>query len=393
MNNEKRLVPKLRFPEFTHAWEQRKLGEITNSYSGGTPSVSNRNYYGGNIPFIRSGEISLDKTELFITDDGLNNSSAKLVSKGDILYALYGATSGEVSMSLINGAINQAILAIQPHENFSSEFIIQWLKGEKLHIISSYLQGGQGNLSAEIVKKLVISLPKPQEQQKIGTFFTALDRYITIHQRKLENIQKLKKSLLQKMFPKNDQEFPEIRFPEFTYAWEQRKLGEVVEIIMGQSPNSENYTNNPKDHILVQGNADIKNGKVFPRTWTTQITKIGKKNDLVMSVRAPVGDMAKTDYDVVLGRGVCAIRGNEFIFQLLNKMKINGYWNTLSTGSTFESINSNDIKNAQISIPLPIEQQKISTFFTALDRYITIHQRKLENMQKLKKSLLQQMFV
>ncbi|THA44488.1 restriction endonuclease subunit S, partial [Histophilus somni] len=159
-------------------------------------------------------------------------------------------------------------------------------------------------------------------------------------------------------------------------AWEQRKLGEVVEIIMGQSPNSENYTNNPKDHILVQGNADIKNGKVFPRTWTTQITKIGKKNDLVMSVRAPVGDMAKTDYDVVLGRGVCAIRGNEFIFQLLNKMKINGYWNTLSTGSTFESINSNDIKNAQISIPLPIEQQKISTFFTALDRYITIHQRK-----------------
>ncbi|THA42686.1 restriction endonuclease subunit S, partial [Histophilus somni] len=163
------------------------MGEITNSYSGGTPSVSNRNYYGGNIPFIRSGEISLDKTELFITDDGLNNSSAKLVSKGDILYALYGATSGEVSMSLINGAINQAILAIQPHENFSSEFIIQWLKGEKLHIISSYLQGGQGNLSAEIVKKLVISLPKPQEQQKIGTFFTALDRYITIHQRKLEN--------------------------------------------------------------------------------------------------------------------------------------------------------------------------------------------------------------
>ncbi|TFI33686.1 restriction endonuclease subunit S [Histophilus somni] len=185
---------------------------------------------------------------------------------------------------------------------------------------------------------------------------------------------------------------PKLRFPEFTHAWEQRKLGEVVEIIMGQSPNSENYTNNPKDHILVQGNADIKNGKVFPRTWTTQITKIGKKNDLVMSVRAPVGDMAKTDYDVVLGRGVCAIRGNEFIFQLLNKMKINGYWNTLSTGSTFESINSNDIKNAQISIPLPIEQQKISTFFTALDRYITIHQRKLENIQKLKKSLLQKMF-
>ncbi|HHT7843713.1 TPA: restriction endonuclease subunit S, partial [Pasteurella multocida] len=185
---------------------------------------------------------------------------------------------------------------------------------------------------------------------------------------------------------------PKLRFPEFTDAWEQRKLGNVVEIIMGQSPSSEYYTDNPEDYILVQGNADIKNGKVFPRVWTTQITKMSKKNDLIMSVRAPVGDMAKTDYEVVLGRGVCAIRGDEFIYQLLNKMKIDGYWQTLSTGSTFESINSSDIKNAQIVISSQQEQQKIGSFFTALDRLITTHQRKLENVKKLKKSLLQKMF-
>ena len=159
-------------------------------------------------------------------------------------------------------------------------------------------------------------------------------------------------------------------------AWEQRKLGEIVEIVMGQSPNSGNYTNNPKDHILVQGNADIKNGKVFPRIWTTQITKIGKKNDLIMSVRAPVGDMAKTDYDVVLGRGVCAIKGNEFIYQILSKMKIDGYWNALSTGSTFDAINSNDIKKALISIPKEQEEQTaIGNFFKQLDDTITLHQR------------------
>ena len=187
---------------------------------------------------------------------------------------------------------------------------------------------------------------------------------------------------------------PEIRFAGFTDDWEQRKLGEIVEIVMGQSPNSGNYTNNPKDHILVQGNADIKNGKVFPRIWTTQITKIGKKNDLIMSVRAPVGDMAKTDYDVVLGRGVCAIKGNEFIYQILSKMKIDGYWNALSTGSTFDAINSNDIKKALISIPKEQEEQTaIGNFFKQLDDTITLHQREVEKYKKIKQAYLEKMFI
>lgn len=144
---------------------------------------------------------------------------------------------------------------------------------------------------------------------------------------------------------------------------------------MGQSPNSENYTENPTDHILVQGNADMKNGRVFPRVWTTQITKIADKNDLILSVRAPVGDVGKTDYNVVLGRGVAAIKGNEFLFQLLGKMKENGYWTKLSTGSTFDSINSNDIKNAEILLPRADEQDKIGLFLANLDTLITLHQR------------------
>ena len=185
---------------------------------------------------------------------------------------------------------------------------------------------------------------------------------------------------------------PKIRFKGFADDWEQRSLGNVAKITMGQSPNSENYTENPSDYILVQGNADMKDGRVVPRVWTTQVTKTADKGDLILSVRAPVGDIGKTDYDVVLGRGVAAIKGNEFLFQSLGRMKQNGYWTKLSTGSTFESINSNDIKEAQILLPSLEEQDKIGTFFTNIDSLITLHQRKCEQLKELKKFMLQNMF-
>ncbi|MEH7692981.1 restriction endonuclease subunit S [Bacillus altitudinis] len=185
---------------------------------------------------------------------------------------------------------------------------------------------------------------------------------------------------------------PQIRFAGFTDGWEQHRLGDIVQITMGQSPDSINYTDNPDDHILVQGNADMKNGRVVPRVWTTQVTKQAEKNDLILSVRAPVGDVGKTDYNVVLGRGVASIKGNDFIFQSLGRMKQNGYWTKLSTGSTFESINSNDIRGAYIMIPNKEEQKKIGDFFSNLDNLIILHQRKLELLKDTKKSLLQKMF-
>ncbi|MBD9857887.1 restriction endonuclease subunit S [Enterococcus faecalis] len=185
---------------------------------------------------------------------------------------------------------------------------------------------------------------------------------------------------------------PELRFKGFTDEWEQRKLGDEVRIVMGQSPNSENYTDDPNDYILVQGNADMKNGRVLPRVWTTQVTKQAEKDDLILSVRAPVGDIGKTAYDVVIGRGVAAIKGNEFIFQNLGKMKSDGYWTRYSTGSTFESINSTDIKEAIISVPAIEEQDKIGSFFKQLDNTIALHQRKLDLLKEQKKGYLQKMF-
>ncbi|UTG72574.1 restriction endonuclease subunit S [Neisseria subflava] len=196
-NGEK--IPEIRFKGFDGEWEYRKLGEVASSYSGGTPSVGNSKFYGGNIPFIRSGEIHSSKTELFLTQEGLENSSAKLVKQGDILYALYGATSGEVERSKINGAINQAILAIIPNENYDAEFISQWLKNNKENIVNLYLQGGQGNLSGEIVKKIEISFPTKKEQTAIGNFFRQLDETIALQTAEVEKLNQLKKGLLAAM--------------------------------------------------------------------------------------------------------------------------------------------------------------------------------------------------
>ncbi|AKN33778.1 restriction endonuclease [Clostridium carboxidivorans P7] len=185
---------------------------------------------------------------------------------------------------------------------------------------------------------------------------------------------------------------PKLRFPGFTGPWEQRKLGDVVPITMGQSPDGSTYSDTPSDYILVQGNADLKNGWVTPRVWTSQVTKKAEAGDLIMSVRAPAGEIGKTAYNAVIGRGVAAIKGNEFIFQSLVKMNGEGYWKKLSCGSTFESLNSDNIKNAKIMIPNLDEQAQIGVFFKNLDNLITLHQRKLIDLQDKKKSLLQKMF-
>lgn len=185
---------------------------------------------------------------------------------------------------------------------------------------------------------------------------------------------------------------PEIRFAGFTGAWEQRKLGAIVQITMGQSPDGSTYSDTPADYILVQGNADLKNGWVCPRVWTTQKTKFATAGDLIMSVRAPAGSVGKTAYDVVLGRGVASLKGNEFIYQSLVKMDFDGYWKAESTGSTFESLSSDSISTAELYCPSEDEQHKIGIFLSRLDSLLTLHQRKYEKLLNIKKSMLEKMF-
>lgn len=193
-------VPRVRFKGFQGEWVRQRLGDISASFSGGTPAVSVSDYYGGNIPFIRSGEIHENRTQLYITQAGLNNSSAKIVEKGTILYALYGATSGDVGISKLRGAINQAILAIEPTKDIDNFFLAGFLQSYKNRIINELLQGGQGNLSGSLVKKILLAIPSLSEQRAIASYFTALDAQITLHRERLEKLKQIKAACLEKMF-------------------------------------------------------------------------------------------------------------------------------------------------------------------------------------------------
>jgi type I restriction enzyme S subunit len=179
-------------------WDEKRLIEFCSFFSGGTPSSTNKVFYSGTIPFIGSGNIYDSEVFSFISVEAFNSSSAKLVEKGDLLYALYGANSGEVAISQIEGAINQAILCIRTKE--SIEYLYYVLLGYKDNIVAKYLQGGQGNLSAQIIKKLKYKFPSIEEQQKIATYLISIDTKIEAVNNQITQTQAFKKGLLQQMF-------------------------------------------------------------------------------------------------------------------------------------------------------------------------------------------------
>jgi len=179
-------------------WEEKRLNDFCTFFSGGTPSSTNKTFYSGTIPFIGSGNIYDSEVDSFISDEALNSSSAKIVKEGDLLYALYGANSGEVAISQIGGAINQAILCIRTKECI--EYLYYILLSKKDKIVAKYLQGGQGNLSAQIIKKLKYNFPHYEEQQKIATYLSSIDTKIESVNQQITQTQSFKKGLLQQMF-------------------------------------------------------------------------------------------------------------------------------------------------------------------------------------------------
>lgn len=388
--SEKLKAPKLRFPGFTDAWEQRKL---VNCFKERTERCAEGELI---AVTINSGVVKA-------SDLNRNNNSSedkshyKVVKKNDIAYNTMRMWQGASGYSKYDGILSPAYTVAIPNSEIDSVFFSYMFKRNDLihefKINSQGLTSDTWNLKFQMFSNIKVNVPIYEEQKKIGLFFSEIDNHITLQQRKLETFKKLKKGFLQKMFPKNGESVPEIRFPGFTAAWEQRELGEVSKITMGQSPNGNTYSETPSEYILIQGNADLKDGWAVPRVWTTQMTKRADAGDLIMSVRAPAGAMGKTAYDAVIGRGVAAIKGNEFIYQTLIKMDSNGYWKKLAAGSTFESLNSNSITQAKILIPSNDEQNKIGDFFSKIDNIITLQQRKLESLKKIKQGLLQQMFI
>ena len=384
----------MRFKGFTDDWKQRKLGEIITEYKKTVDSDCT-------LPILTSS-----KTEgVILQEEHFGRKQQHDITGYNILprnYCTYRNRSDGVDFTFnINKCCDKGIISkfypVFSGKNSDVFFLSLVLNNsdEVVREIAYTCTGtGQKVLSFLDLQKMKVRVPSFDEQKEIATYFDSLDHLITLHQQKLTLLTKLKKAMLEKMFPKKGSVIPEIRFNGFANAWEQRKLGDVCEVTMGQSPDGSTYSDEPSDYILVQGNADLKDGWVVPRVWTSQKTKTAQAGDLIMRVRAPVGAMGKTAYDIVIGRGVAAIKGNEFIYQTLVKYDADGYWKKLAAGSTFESVNSNEVKGAIINVPQDIEEQKkIGEYFLNLDHLITLHQRKLDMLKKLKSACLSEMFI
>jgi type I restriction enzyme S subunit len=343
----------------TDTWEQRKLGEVSDVRDGthdspkyqsiGHPFVTSKN--------VKNGYITYDDIQYISDEDFAEINKRSKVDINDILMGMIGTIG---NMALIRTEPDFAIknvALIKDTKQINYLYLYHLLQSPFIEKqLTSGMDGGtQKFVSLGNVRNLNVIYPSDIEQDKIGCYFEKLDHLITLHQRKL----------FLNFAKRND--------------WEQRKLGDTVQITMGQSPDGSTYSETPSDYILVQGNADLKDGWVSPRVWTSQMTKKADAGDLIMSVRAPAGAMGKTAYNAVIGRGVAAIKGNEFIYQSLVKMDSNGYWKKLSNGSTFESLNSNNIKDAEIFVPCDEEQQKIGQYFSNLDNLITLHRRAYYN--------------
>lgn len=397
--NEK-LVPNLRFKGFTDDWIQEKLGNSFDIITGGTPSRKNNNYWNpGEIPWLSSGEINkkrIKDTDEMISKEGLDNSSTKLIPENSILIALagQGKTRGKVAVTYIETTTNQSLAAFVSYSNEKSEFLYYALDRDydKLRAASSG-DGTRGGLNKKILSDYQVKFPSLAEQIKISLLLKKLDNIITLEQEKLKIYKEFKKTLLSQLFTTSENIIPEIRFKNFNDKWIQRELKDITSITMGQSPSSKNYTDDPNDYILVQGNADLKEGRVSPRIWTTEVTKTAKPGDIILTVRAPVGDVALNDYHIVLGRGVSGLKGSHFVYQLLKRMNMINYWKKYSTGSTFESINSTDIKTAPVLVPNESEQDKIGKMLKQLDDIIIHEQHRIEKLNEIKKTLLNNLFV
>jgi type I restriction enzyme, S subunit len=407
-----KLIPELRFPEFEKEgeWEEKVIGEVFDSYSGGTPNTSEREYYNGDIPFIRSAEINKEKTELFLSELGLKNSSAKLVDKGDLLVALYGANSGDSAISKIKGAINQAILCLK--SDVSNSFTQHYLSLKKEWIVSKFVQGGQGNLSSDIVKSIPIFVPEnPTEQQKIASCLSSLDEVISFQTDKLETLKTYKKGLMQNLFPQEGEKVPKLRFKEFEKdgEWIEDKLGNIGKFSKGKGISKNDIEKNGKYECL-------RYGELYT-TYDEVIYEIVSKtnlndNELIFSEANDVilPSSGETQIDIakascIIKKGV-AIGGDINIFKsTLNGVFLSYYLNSakkmeiakLSQGISVVHLYSSQLENLIINYPISNdnsqkEQQKIADTLSSLDELIKKQADKIEQLKLHKKGLMQGLF-
>ena len=392
INNEhKKLnVPNLRFPEFQGEWEKSKLSDLCTFFSGGTPSSSNKDFYGGDIAFIRSGELHADSTELFISQDGYDNSSAKMVEIGDLLLAMYGATSGDIAISQIKGAINQAILCIRTNQN--KKFIESVWNKHVSKILRKYLQGGQGNLSADIVKGISFSFPTLEEQERIANLISLLDERIATQNKIIEDLKKLKSAIIEKHYCKVEKQIACVG-----------DLGEPFSV-----------GNLAKDDLTETGIPCVIYGELFTtygetisqiesHTYKTEGIILSKKGDLLFPSSTTVDAMSLIAPSVINMDGVI-LGGDMFGIHIspnFNAQYLSYYFNHIAKrqlakfakGSTIIHLHYADIEKAKLLLPSLEEQNRVAKCLVTLDDKIKKERTFFDLLNSQKAYLLCHMFI
>ncbi len=409
---DNRIVPSLRFPEFEKdgSWDKIELGKVADVSKLAGYEFTKHIVYESEGKIIALRGLNIKNNRLDLTDvKYIDNSELSKLERSklyvDDLMFTYIGTIGEVALIEENNkyylAPNVSRIRVDKEKIFP-KFILHHFNTfdfKEIEIAKYISSSSQPALTMGNVRKFSITIPpKIQEQQKIADCLSSLDKVITAETGKLDLLQDHKKGLLQQLFPIEGETQPKFRFPEFKGdgEWEETTLDEVAKIIMGSSPKSSSYNEMKIGLPLVQGNADIKNRKSEPRIYTSEITKECEIHDILLSVRAPVGTVAKSLHKACIGRGISAIRSlndysQEFLYQWLLSFEPN--WTNISQGGTFDSVNSSDIKGLALLIPpKKEEQQKIAQCLSAADNLIEAQTQKIAALQEHKKGLLQALF-
>lgn len=388
-------------------WELKIADTISYKITKGTTPPKSEISESGKIPFLRINNLSfngvLDQSSDFIFVSGAAHNKFLARSKaypGDVLMNIVGPPLGKISLlddSYDEYNMNQAIVFyrlrtsqvdIKYFLNFlNSPQAQQWLQSR------SKKTSGQQNLTIETCKQLPVPIPPLNEQNKIAQILSIWDKAITTSEQLLANSQQQKKALMQQLIT-GKKRLLDGNGVRFSGEWKTYHLSDLTKIAMGSSPKSAAYNEVGLGLPLLQGNADIKNRRSAPRIYTSEITRECEVNDILLSVRAPVGTVALSNHHACIGRGIAAIRAKEnskqdFIYQWL--LWFEPRWISLSQGSTFESINSDDIKQLKIKSPKYEEQQKLAAVLTAADQEIDSLQQKIDALKQEKKALMQQL--
>ncbi|WP_339181937.1 restriction endonuclease subunit S [Paenibacillus sp. FSL R5-0701] len=406
MSEHKENVPKLRFPEFSGAWEERRLGDVTTKIgSGKTPKGGNSSYVSTGVPLIRSQNIYDNcihsDNVVYIsseTDEDMKNSRVK---KNDVLLNITGASIGRSAVYKHSDPanVNQHVCIIRPDDGVEADFIqlnLSSSKGQK-EIELNQAGGGREGLNFQQISKISFFYPPKNEQRVISRFFKQFDQLITFHQHKLINVKSLKAGLLQKMFPKNGEDFPEVRFPGFTDAWEQREYGEVIDLLSGQDFSPSEYNDRCNGIPYMTGASCIVGRETIVNRWTTVARCIAEKGDVLLVCKGSgYGAIAVLAQDKAhIARQFMALKNLPNLDKVFNLYLLNSVIENIKKDARglIAGIARDAVLKQEISIPLLEEQSQIGKFFSNLDNLITLHQRKLEHLQEQKKVLLIQMFV